>query len=124
MEKVKWIKFHIGFCISTRIIEVGLSLEQYPDYYDSRITISLGIIHIMIVWENGEKMEDWIDTQTCYCARCGSENGYMCGPCEKCGSKRFRYIPLIDFVQCSCGAKNAESSSNSYIYCWKCGCLL
>jgi len=26
-----------------------------------------------------------------YCARCGSEHGYMCGPCDECGSKVFRH---------------------------------
>lgn len=24
-----------------------------------------------------------------YCANCGAEHGYMCGPCEKCGSTIF-----------------------------------
>ena len=69
-------------------------------------------------------MEDLFDIETCYCARCGSENGYMCGPCKKCKGTRFRCIPLTDFIECPCGAKNAESSCNSFIYCWKCGNLL
>jgi len=31
------------------------------------------------------------DTLFDYCARCGADHGYMCGPCDECGSKVFRH---------------------------------
>lgn len=39
-----------------------------------------------------------------YCARCCSEHGYMCGPCDGCGSKVFRpdltpYLKAVRLVK-------------------------
>ena len=34
-------------------------------------------------------IDDIYEMNTDWCASCGAEHGYMCGPCEKCGSTTF-----------------------------------
>jgi hypothetical protein len=34
-------------------------------------------------------MGDPYEDNTDWCAKCGAEHDYMCGPCEKCGNKTF-----------------------------------
>jgi hypothetical protein len=34
-------------------------------------------------------IEDIYEMNTDWCVSCGTEHGYMCGPCEKCGGTIF-----------------------------------
>jgi ribosomal protein L40E len=34
-------------------------------------------------------IDDIYEENTDWCVKCGAEHGYMCGPCEKCGSTTF-----------------------------------
>ena len=44
-------------------------------------------------------IEDLYEEQTDWCASCGAEHGYMCGPCDECGNNTFtkkRPAPIVE----------------------------